>query len=54
MRVQRGVGQVESGMSERAVAKGDFVLVNYTISMMEETGERVIALHRSRGGGWQP
>jgi peptidylprolyl isomerase len=30
-------------MSERAVAKGDFVLVSYTISLMEETGERVIA-----------
>jgi len=30
-------------MSERAVTKGDFVLVNYTISLLEETGERVIA-----------
>uniref|UniRef100_A0A7C1TA72 Peptidyl-prolyl cis-trans isomerase n=1 Tax=Thermofilum pendens TaxID=2269 RepID=A0A7C1TA72_THEPE len=30
-------------MSERTVARGDFVLVKYTISLMEEAGERVIA-----------
>ena len=41
-------------MSEAGAAKGDFLLVDYTLSIIEETGERVVATTGGEEAGGSP